>query len=397
MDAAVKPGPTRNHIDFAALVAVLALMLLSLGIIYSASSTIAFRKFDDSEHLLVSHLARVGLALLALFVAMRIDYHRFMKLTKPALVAAVGFLTLTLLAGAVSKGAMRWLSLGPLQIQPSEFAKYALLFHICTLISVKGDQIRDFRKGFLPMMVWVGIVAGLVVLQPNFSMASMIVLLSLVMLFVGGVKLKHLALTVAPVVPAMIGILALAPYRVRRIHEYIDAVLGEFGAGSIPYQLRQGLIAFGRGGIFGVGPGESRQRDLFLPEAHTDFVFSILGEEYGFVGTIFFMLLFLLILYRGYKIARFAPDVFGRNLAVAVTSTVTLYALINAGVTLGLLPTTGLPMPFVSFGGSSMLFTAGAVGVLLNISSQTDLHPRATQVPVVGSVNAGKAAVGKVY
>jgi cell division protein FtsW len=397
MGAAVNTRPVRNHIDFATLVAVITLMLLSLGVVYSASSTIAFKKFADSEEMLMSHLLRVGLGLLAMFVAIRFDYHRFRTLSKPALVGAIGLLALTLVVGVVAKGAMRWISLGPLKIQPSEFAKYALLFHLCTLISTKGEMIRDFKRGFVPMMVWIGIVTGLVVLQPNFSMASIIVLLSMVMLFIGGVRMKHLALTAAPVVPGMVGILLLEPYRVIRIREYGEAVLGRFNAGSIPYQLRQGLIAFGRGGIFGVGPGESRQRDFFLPEAHTDFVYSIIGEEYGFVGTMFFMLLFLLIMYRGYKIARYAPDAFGRNLAIAITSVITLYALVNAGVTLGLLPTTGLPMPFVSFGGSSMIFTAAAVGVLLNISSQTDLHPRATQVPVVGSVNAGKAAVGKVY
>ncbi len=393
----MKPPRTRNHIDFATLVAVITLMLLSMGIVYSASSTLSFRNYKDSEQVLVDHVTKIAAGLAALFIMMRFDYHRFRKLTKPALIAAIGLLTLTLLVGAVANGAIRWIPLGPLRIQPSEFAKYALLFHLCTLISVKGEMLRDFRKGFVPMMVWIGLVAALVILQPNFSMAAIIVLLSMVMLFVGGVRFKHLAMVAAPVVPAMVGILVLEPYRVKRIEEYIEAVLGEFGKGAIPYQLRQGLIAFGRGGIFGVGPGESRQRDLFLPEAHTDFVYSIIGEEYGFVGTMFFMLLFLMIMVRGYKIARYAPDVFGRNLAIAITSTVTLYALVNAGVTLGLLPTTGLPMPFVSFGGSSMLFTAAAVGVLLNISSQTDLHPRATQVPVVGSVNAGKAAVGKVY
>jgi cell division protein FtsW len=146
-----------------------------------------------------------------------------------------------------------------------------------------------------------------------------------------------------------------------------------------------------------VGPGESKQRDFFLPESYGDFVFSIVGEEYGLLGTLFFMALFLLIMYRGLKIARFAPDVFGRNLAIAITCAVTFYALINAGVNLGIFPTTGLPMPFVSYGGSSMVLSAVAVGVLLNISSQTDMHPRARQVPVVGSVNAGEATVGKVY
>jgi cell division protein FtsW len=387
----------RNHIDFATLVGLLALMLLSLGIVYSASSTFSMRKYEDSEWLLISHTIKVAIALVLLFVTMRIDYHRYRRFTKLALVAAVLLLLATAAAGVVAKGAARWIRFGYFGIQPSEFAKYALLFHLCTLFSVKGDLVRDFKKGFVPMMIWVGLITGLVMVQPNFSMGTMIFLLGISMVYIGGARIQHLALTLGSLVPLMGVYLMTAPYRVNRLQNYLDSLMGEFSLKNTPYQLLQGIIAFGRGGIFGVGPGESRQRDGFLPEAHTDFVFSILGEEYGFVGTIFFMLLFLLIMYRGYRIARFAPDAFGRNLAIAITSAVTLYAVINAGVTLGLLPTTGLPMPFVSFGGSSMVLSAAAVGVLLNISSQTDLHPRASQVPVVGAVNAGKSAVGKVY
>jgi cell division protein FtsW len=397
MGPAVTDKRVSNHIDFATLVAVLALMLLSLGIVYSASSTRSFQHSQNSEELLVEHTLRVAAGMVVLFVAMRFDYHRLRRLTKPALVGAIGLLILTPIVGAFAGGAVRWLKLGPLNIQPSEFAKYALLFHLCVLLTTKGELIRDFRRGFVPMLVWIGVVCALVVVQPNFSMAMMIIMLSMAMMFVGGVRLKHLLLVAAPAVPAMIGVLVLAPYRVKRVLDYFNALLGNFEKGSVSYQLLQSLIAFGRGSIFGVGPGESKQRDLFLPEAHTDMVYSIIGEEYGFVGAMFFLLLFLLIMFRGYKIARYAPDAFGRNLAIAVTSTITLYALVNAGVALGVLPTTGLPMPFVSYGGSSMVFTAAAVGVLLNISSQTDLHPRAAQVPVVGSVNAGKPAVGKVY
>jgi cell division protein FtsW len=245
------------------------------------------------------------------------------------------------------------------------------------------------------MLIWIGLVTLLVILQPNFSTALMIVILSTIMLYVGGARFKHLLLTALPGIPIMAVVLVLEPYRLERLRKYIVMLTGEFTREN--WQVFQGIIAFARGGIFGVGPGESRQRDLFLPEAHNDFVFSIVGEEYGFVGTMFFMLVFLLIMYRGFKIARYAPDQFGRNLAIAVTSAVTCYAFINACVTLGLLPTTGLPMTFVSYGGSSMVLSGAAIGVLLNISSQTDLHPRATQVPVVGDVNAGRSAVGKVY
>lgn len=376
------------------LVAVMTLMLLSLGIVYSASASYAMMKFGESEKMLLSHAIKVFLGLICLFVGMRIDYHKLQRFTKIAVMVAVVLLIVTLVLGGEAKGATRWLRWSSIGFQPSEFAKYALLFHLCTLIATKGDLIRDMKAGFIPMMVWIGLVTGLVMLQPNFSMGSMIFLLSLLMLFIGRAKLSHLALTFAILIPVLAVYMMSAEYRRARVMGFLQ---GNSSAGKTNYQLWQGILGFGNGGIFGVGPGESKQRDLFLPESYGDFVFSIVGEEYGFIGTMVFMALFFVVMVRGFRIARFAPDGFGRNLAIAITCAITLYALINAGVTLGVFPTTGLPMPFVSYGGSSMVFSAGAIGVLLNISSQTDLHPRARQVPVMGSVNADEVSVGKVY
>jgi cell division protein FtsW len=384
----------RNHVDFAMFIAVLTLMLMSLGVVYSASASYAMAKYGESYKMLISHAAKVLLGMIGMFIGLRVDYHKLQRFTKFGIVAAVGLLMVTLVLGGEAKGATRWLRYSSIGFQPSEFAKYALLFHLCSLIALKGELIRDFKRGFIPMMVWIGLVTGLVMLQPNFSMGAMIFFLSLIMLFIGRAKFSHLALTFAVLAPVLLLYLLSADYRRARLMAFFG---GSGGAPKSNYQSSQGILGFGNGGIFGVGPGESKQRDFFLPESYGDFVFSIVGEEYGFVGTMFCMALFLTIAFRGFKIARFARDVFGRNLAIAVTCAITFYALINAGVTLGILPTTGLPMPFVSYGGSSMVFSACAVGVLLNISSQTDLHPRARQVPVVGSVNAGEASVGKVY
>jgi cell division protein FtsW len=336
-------------------------------------------KFGESNRLLNLHALKVLLGLVALFVGMTIDYRKYKKLTKPAVILSIIFLTITLVLGGEVKGATRWLRFGGLSLQPSEFAKFALLFHLCTLISTKGEAIRDFKKGFLPMMVWIGSVAGLVLIQPNFSTGSMIILMSMVMLFISEAKFTHLFGTVGAAIPVL-GAVALArPHVMARIKSFID---GSASGGHLNYQLMQGIIGFGNGGLFGVGPGLSKQRDFFLPESYGDFVFSIVGEEYGLIGTIVFMGLFLVLLLRGFKIAKNARDDFGRLLAIGITSVVTLYALVNAGVTLGILPTTGLPMPFVSYGGSSLLFTSFAVGVLLNISSQTDMHPRLEKTPV---------------
>jgi len=292
-------------------------------------------------------------------------------------------------------GASRWLTLGGFGLQPSEFAKYALIFHLCVLMADKKERVKDFTAGFLPMLVWIVAVTVLVLAQPNFSNGAMIFAISLVMLFIGRARLSHIALTAGACVPPLIVYMLSAPYRMQRILSYVGG--GEASAGA-KHQLYQAIIGFGNGGLFGLGPGGSRQRDHFLPESYGDFVFSIVGEEYGLLGTLIIVLLFLMILLRGMKIAKHAPDELGRTLAIGITVAITLYALINAGVTLGILPTTGLPMPFVSYGGSSMFFSSIAVGILLNISMQTDLHPRATatqeNVRPLESLQA--AAAGKV-
>ncbi|HEY4612645.1 MAG TPA: putative peptidoglycan glycosyltransferase FtsW [Bacteroidota bacterium] len=385
----------RNHIDITTLIAVLLLMVLSLGVVYSASATWAQEKFGESDRLLNSHALKILIALVALFIGMTIDYKKYRKITKLAVVVAVLLLMATLVLGGETKGAARWLRFGGFGFQPSEFAKFALLFHLATMIAVKGDTIKDFKRGFLPMMVWVGMVSGLVMLQPNFSTGSMIVVLSFIMLFMSRVKLMHLFTIGLAALPVLGAYMLSAPYRMQRVKSFL---LGASAAEKHNYQLYQGIIGFGNGGVFGVGPGESRQRDFFLPESYGDFVFSIVGEEYGLIGTVFIMTVFLVIMLRGFKIAKNARDDFGRMLAIAITSTVTVYALINAGVTLGILPTTGLPMPFVSYGGSSLLFTSYAIGVLLNISAQTDMHPRATKLPDgVMPLEPQQAVVGKVY
>ncbi len=363
----------RNHIDLPLLTAVLLLMVLSLGIVYSASATWAFEKFGESERLLNSHLIKVLLGIGVLFVAMFIPFAKYQRLTKLVLLGSIVLLVATLLVGGETKGVSRWLRIGGLSLQPAELAKFALLFHLSSLAAAKGEGIKDFKHGFLPMMIWVVLVVGLVMLQPNFSGAAMIAALSLMLLFVVRARLLHIAGAVALGIP-VIGLYAVsAEYRMQRIMSF----LGGHTAGSDNYQLTQGIIGFGNGGLFGVGPGESMQRDFFLPESYGDFVFSVVGEEYGLIGTLFFLFLFLVIMSRGLRIARASTNPFGRNLAIAITTTITFFALVNAGVTLGILPTTGQPMPFVSYGGSALLASAFAVGVLLNISAYTDLHPRA--------------------
>jgi cell division protein FtsW len=377
------------------------LMVLSLGVVYSASSTWAMAKWGESGHLLGRHAIKVLLGFVMIFFFMQVDYHLYKKLSKTILLGAVVLLVVTLGLGAVAKGAVikgaaRWLDVWGFGFQPSEIAKFALIFHLSTLLALKQDRMQDFKLGFLPMMIWICLVSVLVLLQPNFSTGVMIFVISLAMLFLGRARLGHLGLTLAALVPLLLAFMVLAEYRMKRIMAFLA---GGGDAGAPNYQSLQGIIGFGSGGLLGVGPGESRQRDFFLPESYGDFVFSIVGEEYGLIGTLFLLTLFLVILVRGIRIARHARDDFGYMLAGGITLAITLYALVNAGVTLGLLPTTGLPMPFVSYGGSSMVFSAAAVGVLLNISSDTDLHPRIARVTDSGRAAdpAPVPAVGKVY
>jgi len=381
----------RNHIDIVTLVAVLSLMVIGIGVVYSASSTIAMEKYGQSEAYLLRHLIKVVASLVALFFIVKIDYHQYSNVSKAGLFIAVGFLFATLILGGEIKGASRWLRLGGFGFQPSELAKFALILHLSVLMSEKKERIQDLKTGFLPMAIWIALVTGLILLQPNFSTAMMLFLFSLIMLFVGRAKLKHIVLSVSALVPLLAIYVFSAEYRIRRVMAFFS---GDHASSN--YQLLQGIIGFGNGGLFGVGPGVSKQRDFFLPESYGDFVFSIVGEEYGYVGTVLLLFLFLIIFLRGLKIAKFAHDDLGKYLAIGITSSVTLYALVNAAVTLGLLPTTGLPMPFVSYGGSSMLFTACAIGVLLNISVQTPLRPRTEQVPH-GQTSVNEGGVRTAY
>lgn len=362
----------KNHIDIWLMVAVLGLMVISLGVVYSASAEWAYARYENQNHYIDLHAIKILLSIGALFAGLSIPYRVYKKLAKPALIIAIAFLAVTLLLGGETKGAVRWLHYGGLGFQPSEFAKFTLLFYLCALLTVKGETIRDLKKGFIPAMVWVGIVTLLVMLQPNFSTAAMIIILSIMILFVGGVRFSHLTATMGCLIPVLAGYVLIAPYRLQRMKLFMQSRTN----GRANYQLWQGMIGFGNGGIFGVGPGESRQRDLFLPESYNDFVYSIIGEEYGFIGAVFILAVFLFIMIRGYKIAKNAKDDFGRYLAIAITGTITLYAVVNACVALGIFPTTGLPMPFISYGGSALLMTAFGAGVLLNISAYTDMHPR---------------------
>jgi cell division protein FtsW len=391
-------GKKRNHIDPLTFIVVLVLMGVSTFIVYSASSAWALQNLKSESGLVNKHIVKVLIGLVVLFIGIGVDYHKYKSITKFVLVSAILLLIVTKVFGGETKGAVRWLSIGGFSFQPSEFAKFALLFHLSTLLSTKKEKLNDLKKGFLPLLLWVGAVSALVLVQPNFSMGGIIFMLGMMMMFIGGARFKHLFYSMLALLPALGVYMISAEYRRQRVMAFLGFGDNPDGLKRAKYQLWQGIIGFGNGGIFGVGMGQSKQRDLFLPESYGDFIFSIVGEEYGLIGTMIFMTVFLLILLRGLRIAKNAPDDFGKFLALSITVSIVTYALGNAMVTLGLVPTTGLPMPFVSYGGSAIIFSAFAVGVLLNISAQTEMNPRLAPIEVEPEpMPKAEPSVGRVY
>ena len=383
-----------GHIDLYIFLSVLFLMVFSVAVVYSASIAVSSaRHSGDANYLFRSHAIRVLMGFGALIAGMVINYHHYRNISKIILVVGILLLVYTLAAGTVVKGAQRWISFGPIQFQPSEFAKFALIIHLSVLLSQKQKYITDFKRGFVPMLIWIIAIVGLVFLQPNFSTGMIILVISLMLLFVGRVRVSHLLATLAAGLPLVLVYAVSASYRWARIMAHFTDT-GEISskAEAAKYQIEQAMIALGSGGLFGVGMGMSKQRELFLPESYTDFIFAIVGEEYGFIGAVIIMALFVLIMIRGMKIAKRATDDLGRFLAMGITSVITVYALVNIMVTTGLVPTTGLPMPLLSYGGTTILFTAYAFGILLNISMFTRIRPRDIAIepagtgPVVGEV-----------
>ncbi len=368
----------KKSADLSLFLAVTGLLLASLAFVYTASASFSAAKMATSESMLFNHAKKVVLAFATMIFFTKVDYHKYEKWTKWAMIFALMLLVAVIFVGTKELGARRWLNLGPISFQPAEFAKFALVLHVAALCAQKKDYIGDFKRAFLPIIFWALAAAVLIARQPNMSTASMLVLLTFGIMYVAQVPLKYM-LSCGGL--AMFGgaIYAIsAPYRLQRIL----AFFGQHNANTsrVSYQLDQAMIAFGNGGLFGVGIGQSRQRDFYLPESYGDFIYSVIGEEYGFVGAALLLLVFGFIILRGIQIAKHAPDAFGRYVAFGITLTIGVYTMVNAFVNCGLMPVTGLPMPFVSYGGTSMLFSAAAIGILLNISKHAQTLPDAKRI-----------------
>ena len=351
-------------LDWALLLVVVGLLLFSLALVYSASAAVGVWKFGSSQYFLERHAVRVGLSIVLLLVCAWVDYRHWRRLSGLLLWIGIGLLLLVLVLGEPVKGAARWLQIGPLRLQPSEYIKFALLLHMARLLAQEPAARRP-PSAKRPLL-WLLLCCALIAAQPNASVAVLLALVGMLLLLSGGVRWTTLSGVALLCVLALGVYLVAAPYRMARLASFFE---GE----TLPYQARQALLAFGHGGILGVGPGQSVQRELFLPEAYGDFVFAIVGEEYGIVGTTVVILAFAVLLWRGMRVAQRAPDAFGFLLALGITATFGLYAVVHMAVTTGLLPVTGIPLPFVSYGGSSIFFSAAAAGVLLNIGRQAQM------------------------
>jgi len=357
----------RGKPDLPLLFLTLGLVALGLLMVFSASANMSDTRYGSPYLFLRKQVLWDFLGLLALFIGMRIDYHRWARVSLPILLISIALLVLVLIVGPVVKGAQRWLVFPGFTFQPSELAKLALVLWLASYLDRHTSQLTDFKKGFLPALGVIGIVCALILKEPDLGTPLLLGAVSFLMLFLAGARLLHMVgVAMAALVPLYFELFRVK-YRYKRLMAFLNPWADSSGAG---YQLTQSMMAFGSGGLFGKGLGASELKLLYLPDAHTDFIFPVIGEELGFLGASAVVLVFVYWGIRGWKIARRAPDLFGHLTAAGITSWVLLQAVINMGVSVGMFPTKGLPLPFVSFGGSSLVITLFAAGILLNISSQ---------------------------
>ncbi len=359
-----------TNIDFPLFIITLILILVGLIMIMSASGVRAYNIYGNAHYFFSRQLVFALVGLVIMFVASKIDYNIYHRNSK--LILSLGFILLIAVLipgiGRTAGGATRWISFGIFDFQPSEAIKIALIIYIASFISRKSAKIEDFKKGILPVVIIIVCAAILIMQQPDMGTAVNITGFSFIILLVGGMRFKHLFGLSIPGILLMWYYISSAPYRLNRIQTFLNPWKDPRGTG---YHIIQSLLALGSGGLTGVGPGNSRQKFLYLPEPGTDFIFAILGEEFGLIGAGFVIILFGLFAYRGVLISLNSKDLFGSLLAVGITSMIIIQVLINISAVTSLLPVTGITLPFISYGGSSLLISLYAVGILLNISRQS--------------------------
>ncbi|MCE5221442.1 MAG: stage V sporulation protein E [Clostridium sp.] len=358
-----------GEIDYVIFYTVALLLVIGVVMVYSASSYYAMFINKDSMYYLKRQLISAIIGVGAMAFTMCFDYHKIKKYTVGIMIVSIPLLISVFFFSGVN-GAQRWIQMGPFSFQPSDLVKYVVVLFLAMSLEVKGEGVKNFKSGILPYLAVSGFYAAFVLAEKNLSIASVIMIVTFIMLFSAGGRIKHLFGIVAPVlVAAALFFTVSTDYRRARMLNFINPWKDATGNG---YQLIQSFYALGAGGVTGLGLGQSRQKTLYMPEPHNDFIFSIIGEELGLIGCICIILLFIIFIWRGISVAMKARDTYGTLLAIGITSVIAVQSLINIAVVTGSMPVTGVPLPFISYGGSALLMNMTAVGILLNISRQIE-------------------------
>ncbi len=360
----------KSQPDLLLILTTLTLLSIGLIMVYSASAVWAGYKFDDSFFFAKRQALFAGVGVAAMFFVMNVDYWTWRSWAKAAVIICFVLLVAVLIPGIGMErnGSRSWIGVGAFSIQPSEFMKLAMIAFLAKFLSEKQKHITSVRQGLMPSLGLVFLAFGMIMLQPDLGTGTVMVGTCIVMIFIAGARIAHFVWLGLLGVAGFVALVVSAPYRIKRITSFLDPWEDPLGSG---FQMIQSLLAIGPGGLFGLGLGQSRQKFFYLPEPQTDFIFAILSEELGFIGGSFIILLFSLLLWRGIRIALGAPDLFGTFLAVGIISMIAIQVMINIGVVTGLMPVTGITLPFLSYGGSSLTLMLMAVGVLLNISKHS--------------------------
>ena len=356
-----------NPIDFTLIITILLLLSIGLIMLLSASSPSALSESGNSYSYFSKQLIFAILGIIAMMIISKIDYRFYQKFYKHAWWIALILLALVLIAGRTINGAKRWIYFTEtLSIQPSELVKMLMIIFYAGILVKNRDELNKYGKGFIKHILMLAPIIGLLLLEPHFSASIVIIGICSIMMIIAGCKFWHfLATGLAVGVPAIVALVAFSPYRLQRVVTFLDPWQDATGDG---WQVIQSLYAIGSGGLFGAGLGESKQKFLYIPEPHNDFIFSILGEELGFIGCAIVLILFAVFIWRGVLIAMKAPDMFGSLLAIGITALVGIQVIINVAVVTSSMPATGMPLPFFSYGGTALFILLCEMGVLLNIS-----------------------------
>lgn len=385
------PGELRWETRLLAVVTA-TMVVFGIASMYGAASLLSSKSGENiGLSYTITQLSGAVIGGIALLIVARIDYRIWQRFAWPMLLITIVFLVIPLLPfthaiAPLRNGARRWVDIGPVNFQPSELARLVIVIWCAMLAAKKGEQVRQFKKGVVPFLVMIGSVAGLILLEPNLSMATLVGLLGMLVLFTAGAKIGHFLVLGFGAVLLVANQITDVEYRIRRVISFLDGGSATSEAG---FQLAQSIIGFGSGRVLGLGFGEGQQKLGYVPYAYSDFLFSTIGEEWGFLGVCVVVLLFALFCWMGFRIARTASDPFGQYLAVGLTAAIGISAFLHMSVTMGLMPTTGLTLPFMSHGRSSLLISLVGTGILLNIGRQRG-RPAPHKAGKRGNGEAGK-------